>query len=116
MNRNFYSTYSVNSSSYNDGLRSCILSTYSYMTFGLALTAITILTVSSSSYLFNLFFATFIRFIFIVLPLLMILYYSRVEERLTSSGVKTFFWLFCIVMGISLSYIPHIYDGESLFN
>jgi hypothetical protein len=115
MNRNFYSTYSVNSSTYNDGLRSCILNTYGYMTIGLTLTAATIFVVSSSPFLFNLFFSTFLRFVFIGLPLLMILYYNNAEEKLGSFGVKTFFWLFCVVMGISLSYIPHVYDGESLF-
>lgn len=99
---------------YDDGLRAYLLKVYNYMLMGLTLTGITAFVISSNPLLFKLLFTTPLIWIAILAPLGMVFYLSYKIDSITSSKAQAAFWIFSTLMGISLAYIPYLYEGKSL--
>ena len=115
MNHEYYSKkFSSHYKNYDEGLRTYFLKVYNYMVLGLALTSFTAFIISNIPLLFNLFFSTPLRFLILLMPILMSFYlFSRIGS-MSFIKAEICFWLFSIIMGMSLSYIPVLYDGECL--
>jgi FtsH-binding integral membrane protein len=119
-----YSTASRQEPSYLDaGLRDYMLKIYNYMTIGFIITGIAaLLTVSSESMMSLLYTRspvgvvgyTFLGWIVTISPLLMVLTLSLGISRLSESTAQTLFWIFAILMGISLSSIFLLYTNASI--
>ncbi|MCP4922404.1 MAG: Bax inhibitor-1/YccA family protein [bacterium] len=115
MDRKSYSTHATSSAAaYDEGLRTYLLKVYNYMLVGLGLTGVTAFVVASSPALFNLFFGTPLRWVILLAPLGMVFYLSSRMNSMTASKAQGAFWIFSTLMGASLAYIPHLYDGASL--
>ncbi len=109
--------------SYDEGLRSYMLSIYNYMASGVLLTGIVALLVSSTPALLALFFAenatgrfgpTLLGWVAMLSPLAMVLVMNFGVNRLSEGALKGTFWAYCALMGVSLSTIFIVYTGASI--
>jgi len=109
--------------SYDEGLRSYMLSIYNYMASGVLLTGIVALLVSSTPSLLALFYAenaagrlgpTLLGWVAMLSPLAMVLVMNFGVNRLSEGALKGTFWAYCALMGVSLSTIFIVYTGASV--
>ncbi len=109
--------------SYDEGLRSYMLSIYNYMASGVLLTGIIALLVSSNAGLMSVFFAesasgrvgpTILGWVAMLSPLAIILVMNFGINRLSESALKACFWGFAALMGVSMSTIFVRYTGTSI--
>jgi len=115
MNYEYYSKkFSTHYRNYDEGLRTYFLKVYNYMLLGLALTALTSFIISNIPLLFNLIFSTPLKFVILFAPILMSFYLSARVNSMSFVQAEICFWLFSVLMGMSLAYIPVMYDGECL--
>lgn len=112
------------STSYDHGLRIYFLKIYSLMTFALAITAISAFSVISIPALTKIMFqtspygqvigmtgmGTLISFT----PLSIALFFAFGIHKIETQTARILFWLYAILMGISLSSLGLIYTGTSL--
>ncbi len=110
-------------SGYDIGLRKYMLSIYNYMASGVLLTGIVALLVSSTPALLQLFFAagadgrvgpTILGWVAMLSPLAMVMAMSFGVNRMSESTLKTLFWAYAGLMGVSLSTIFLQYTGASI--
>ncbi|KPF78580.1 hypothetical protein IP88_03290 [alpha proteobacterium AAP81b] len=108
---------------YDEGLRSYMLSIYNYMASGVLLTGIVALLVASNEALLSAFFAvnarggvspTILGWIAMISPLAIILVMNFGMNRLSESTLKATFFGFAAVMGVSMSVIFLRYTGASI--
>jgi FtsH-binding integral membrane protein len=96
------------------GLRSYMLSVYNTMASGVLLTGIVALVLASSGVAASLFSHPILRWVAIFAPLVMVLVMGFKAMNMSAAGMRTFFWAFAAVMGVSMSVIPLIYSGSSI--
>lgn len=96
------------------GLRSYMLSVYNYMASGVLLTGIVAMTLAMTGVAETIFAGGILKWVVIFSPLIMIMIMGARMNRMSTSGMQTFFWAFAAVMGVSMSVIPLIYDGSSI--
>ena len=97
------------------GLRAYMLKVYNYMASGVLLTGIVALGLAETGIAQRLFFGTGILGIALMFaPLIMVMVMGFRWQRMSESGMQTFFWSFAAVMGVSMSIIPLIYSGTSI--
>ena len=97
------------------GLRSYMLKVYNYMASGVLLTGIVALTLAMTGVAEAIFVnGGILKWVVIVAPLIMIMVMGARMQRMSTSGMQTFFWAFAAVMGVSMSVIPLIYSGVSI--
>lgn len=96
------------------GLRSYMLGVYNTMASGVLLTGIVALSLAATGVAASLFAHPILRWVAIFAPLIMIMVMGFKAQKMSTAGMKTFFYAFAGVMGISMSVIPLIYSGTSI--
>ena len=109
----------------DEGLRKYMLSVYNYMAVGIALTGVvayltfsyaveqtaagTILTPFG-----NMIYTSPLKWVLMFAPLGMVLLFAATSHKMNSGMAQMVFWLFAVVMGLSLSSIFLRYTGTSI--
>ena len=97
------------------GLRAHMLSVYNYMTSGVLLTGVVAVGAAMLGIPQTLFTGgNILGWIVIFAPLIMVFFLAARVNRMSTAGMQAFFWTFATVMGLSMSVIPLIYNGESI--
>ncbi len=104
--------------SYDTGLRSYMLSVYNYMASGVLLTGIVALLFANSPYI-NLLFTpegrtSGLGIVVMLAPLAVVFTLSFGIARLSDTTAQALFWVYAVLMGVSLSSILLVYTGTSV--
>jgi hypothetical protein len=92
-----------------------MLSVYNYMTSGVLLTGIVALGAAMMGIPQALFTGgNILGYVVIFAPLIMVFFLMARVNRMSTGGMQVFFWSFATVMGLSMSIIPLVYNGESI--
>lgn len=115
MNNDSKSFYDGVTNSIDVGLRKYMLNVFSYMSFGLFLTAVVSFFVGTSPSLKAIFFSSPIAMIFLFLVPLGIAIYLNVRiAKISVDTARMLFMLYATLIGVSLSAIFVIYSGASI--
>ena len=107
-------TGSVDRASYDAGLRSHMMRVYNYMCGGLVLSGLIAFFVSSSQALMNTIILSPLGIVVMLAPLGLILFASMRLHAIQASTLQTIYWVFCGLMGLSLSTIFYRYTDASI--
>ncbi|PLK25146.1 hypothetical protein C0V72_02300 [Porphyrobacter sp. TH134] len=99
--------------SFDEGLRSHMLSIYNYMTSGILLTGIVALLAFSSGIAETIHFSA-LRWVVGLSPLAIVFAMSFGANRFSTGTLQLMFWGFATLMGLSLSSIFLVYTGGSI--
>ena len=97
----------------DQGLRRYMLSIYNYMASGVLLSGIVALLFANSGLAAQV-MATPLRWVIALSPLAFVMVMSFGMNRLSTGTLNVLFWLFSVVMGLSLSAIFLVYTGPSI--
>lgn len=101
----------------DEGLRNYMIKIYNYMAGGLIATAVAAYATIYTP-LFNLFFTStglsVLGWLIIFAPLAMAFAFGPVLNKASTQAVKSFFWAFSVIMGMSISPVLLIYTGASV--
>ena len=98
----------------DEGLRSYMLRVYNYMATGLAATGVVAYIVANTPFLMNAIFGTPLMWVVMLAPIGMVLYLSAKIRTMSVAAAQTSFWIFSVLMGMSLASIFVIYTGTSI--
>ncbi len=98
----------------DEGLRSYMLRVYNYMASGLALTGVVAYIVANTEFLMNAIFGTPLLWVVMLAPLGMVMFLGAKIRTMSVGAAQTTFWVFAILMGMSLASIFVIYTGTSI--
>ena len=98
----------------DEGLRAYMLRVYNYMTIGLVVTGLVALLTASSPAAMNAIYGTPLKWLVMLAPLGFVMFLSFGIHRMSFMTAQAVFWVFCTVMGVSLSYIFMVYTGGSI--
>ena len=96
------------------GLRAHMTKVYGLMSVAMLITAGTAWAVGSNETMFNAVFGTPLRWVVMFLPLIMVLVFSAMINRLSAAAAQLFFYVYAAAMGLSLAFIFAIYTGTSI--
>jgi len=97
------------------GLRKYMLNVFSYMSAGLAISAVVAYLVSVSPALMSIFFSSPVVAILVMLvPLGISIYFSARIAHISASTAGTLFVVFAACLGLTLAPIFLVYSGESI--
>ncbi|KLN60731.1 MULTISPECIES: Bax inhibitor-1/YccA family protein [Kiloniella] len=96
------------------GLRKYMLGVYNYMSIALLITGLAAFGVSQSPELLQLVYGTPLKWVVMLAPLGMVFFLSARIHALAASTAQLLFWVFSVLMGVSISYIFIAYTGESI--
>ncbi len=96
------------------GLRDYMLKVFNYMSVGLAITGIVAFFVASTPALYEPIFGTGFRWVVMFAPLIFVLVFSARVHHMSVSMAQSLFWLFAVVMGLSMSTIFLAYTSASI--
>ena len=96
------------------GLRKYMLSVYNYMVSGLALTGIVALLVVSSPTALQMIFGTPLKWVVMLAPLGFVFFFAAKIHSMKASTAQAVFWVFAVLMGLSMSSIFVAYTGTSI--
>ncbi len=99
---------------YDAGLRAYMLRVYNYMASGLALTGIVAMLVASSETAMQLIFGTGLFWIVALAPLAVVFFMSFRIQHMQASTAQAAFWVFSVLMGLSLASIFIQFTGVSI--
>ncbi len=100
--------------SFDEGLRSHMLSIYNYMTSGILLTGIVALLAFTSGTAEAIFTGGILRWIVALSPLAIVFAMSFGANRFSTGTLQVMFWGFAGLMGLSLSSVFLVYTGGSI--
>ena len=107
-----------NSQIIDQGLRNYMLKIYNYMAGGLTATALSAYLVITNPSIFRLFFnevgMTSLGWLILFAPLILIFSFNWVLKSGTAQQLQTMFWVYSLLMGISLAPIFLVYTGASI--
>ena len=98
----------------DEGLRSYMLRVYNYMASGLALTGIVAYAVASTPALMNAIFGTPLLWVVMLAPLGIVFFMSARIQKMSAGAAQATFWIFAVLMGMSLASIFVVYTGTSI--
>ena len=98
----------------DEGLRSYMLRVYNYMASGLALTGLVAYMVASTPFLMNAIFGTPLMWVVMLAPLGMVMFLGAKIRTMSVGAAQTTFWVFAILMGMSLATIFVVYTQTSI--
>ena len=98
----------------DEGLRSYMLRVYNYMASGLALTGIVAYAVASTPVLMNAIFGTPLLWVVMLAPLGIVFFMSARIQKMSAGAAQATFWIFAVLMGMSLASIFVVYTGTSI--
>ena len=99
---------------FNEGLRQHMLRVYNYMGLGLVMTGLVAFIVGTTPALYVPIFSTPLKWVVMLAPLAVVLFFSFRMQSMSASGAQTLFWAFCAVMGLSLASIFLVFTGTSI--
>lgn len=99
---------------FDAGLRSYMLSVYNYMASGVLLTGIVAMLFVNTTFGLSLLANPAARLILMLAPLGVVLAMSFGVNRFSEGTIKTLFWSYAVLMGVSLSSILLVYTGSSV--
>lgn len=114
MRNNVTSFYKDASAAIDAGLRKYMLNVFSYMSFGLGISAVIAYLVSTSSTLMGMFFSSPMAFVVMLLPFGISLYLSARIAHISASTAGVLFVVYAATLGLSLAPIFAIYSGASI--
>jgi len=103
----------IGRATYDVGLRRHMLSIYNYMASGVLLSGIVALLMARSGMAMTL-MGTPLRWVFVLSPLAIVFAMSFGQGKFSTGTLKTMFWAFAVLMGVSLSTIFLVYTGASI--
>jgi uncharacterized protein len=106
-------TVGVPTATRDAGLRSYMLKVYNYMASGVLLTGIVALLFANSGMAAQV-MATPLRWLIILSPLAIVFAMSFGVNRFSEGTLKTLFWAFATLMGLSMSTIFLVFTGVSI--
>ena len=98
----------------DEGLRSYMLKVYNYMASGLALTGIVAYGVADTPVVMNAIFGTPLIWVVMLAPLGIVFFLSAKIGTMSAGAAQTTFWVFAVLMGMSLASIFIVYTGTSI--
>ena len=98
----------------DEGLRSYMLKVYNYMASGLALTGIVAYGVADTPVVMNAIFGTPLIWVVMLAPLGIVFFLSAKIRTMSAGAAQTTFWVFAVLMGMSLASIFIVYTGTSI--
>lgn len=98
---------------YDDNLRRYMLGIYNYMGLGVTLTGLVAFVMSGLPWFISLMATPFAWFI-VLAPLALVFAMSFGLYRFSPEVLRAMFWIYCALMGASLSTIFVIFTGESI--
>lgn len=98
----------------DEGLRAFMIKIYNYMALGLAATGATAYMVSNSPDLMETLFSSPLVWVVMLAPLGFVMALSFGVHKMRASTVQTLFWVYSVVMGLSLSTIFVLYTSTSI--
>jgi len=99
---------------FDAGLRRYMAGIYGNMAAGLGLTGLVALLVASTPALYQPIFGTPLKWVAIFAPLAFVLVLSFGVHRMSTAAVRTAFFAFAAVMGVSMASIFLVFTGESI--
>jgi hypothetical protein len=99
---------------FDAGLRRHMLGIYNNMGLGLVITGLTALGVASSPALTALIFGTPLKWVAMFAPLAFVFFLSFRMERMSAASMRTAFFAFSAVMGVSLASVFLVFTGASI--
>ena len=100
---------------FDAGLRSYMLSVYNYMASGVLLTGIIALLFANSGYAAAILGGPgLLKYVIMFAPLAFVMVLSFGISRLSTGTAQLLYWLFAVVMGLSMSSIFLVFTGESI--
>ena len=125
--QNIFQATSAKTAVWDAGLRAYMLKVYNYMATGVLLTGIISLIsfklsadISASGQIIalkpygNAIFNSGLKWIIMLAPLAVIFYMSFGINKMSTSKAQTVFWIFTILMGLSLSWVLIVFTGVSV--
>ena len=98
----------------DEGLRSYMLRVYNYMGSALALTGIVAYLTANSPVMMNAIFGTPLMWVVMLAPLGIVFFLSAKINTMSTTAAQATFWVFAVLMGMSLASIFVIYTGTSI--
>ncbi len=98
----------------DEGLRAYMLGVYNYMASGLALTGIVAFIVANTPFLMNAIFGTPLLWVVMLAPLGVVFFMSARIQSMSAGAAQATFWVFAVLMGMSLASIFIVYTGASI--
>ena len=109
------STATQTATSYDEGMRQFMLSLFNQTAVGVGITGLVAWIVASVPALSAAVFGTPLVWVAMFAPLGMILWYSFAGRgKMSLSGIRTFYYAFAAVMGISMASVFMVYTGVSI--
>lgn len=99
---------------FDTGLRSYMLSVYNYMASGVLLTAIVAMLFAHSAAAPALLSNGMFRMLLMIAPLGVVMWISFGINRISEGTAKALFWVYAVLMGLSLSSILLVFTGASV--
>ena len=108
-------TGDIRSAPLDEGLRSYMLGIYNYMTSGVLLTGIVAMLFAQSGYAAQIMLSGgLLKWVIVLSPLAMVFAMSGGMNKFSTGTLKTLFFVFAALMGLSLSTIFLVYTGQSI--
>ncbi len=98
----------------DEGLRQYMLRVYNYMASGLALTGVVAYGVAATPALLDAIYGTPLIWVVMLAPLGVVLLLSARIHKMSAAGAQTAFWVFSVLMGMSIAYIFIVYTETSI--
>jgi uncharacterized protein len=99
---------------FDAGLRSYMLSVYNYMVSAVLLTGVVAMLFANWAGAPALLANPALRFVLMLAPLGIVMWMSFGINRMTEGTAKALFWVYAVMMGLSLSSILLVYTGTSV--
>ena len=125
--QNIFQATSAKTAVWDAGLRAYMLKVYNYMATGVLLTGIISLIsfklsadISASGQIIalkpygNAIFNSGLKWVIMLAPLAVIFYMSFGINKMSTGKAQTVFWIFTILMGLSLSWVLIVFTGVSV--
>ncbi len=97
------------------GLRAHMLKVYNYMASGVLLTGIVAMLFAQTELAQNLLInPSLLSWVIILSPLAIVMVMSFGQNRLSTPALQAMFWVFAVLMGLSLSRVFMMFTGESI--
>ncbi len=98
----------------DEGLREYMLRVYNYMASGLALTGAVAYAVAQNETLLQVIYGTPLIWVVFLAPIGLVLLLGARLHKMSVAAVQGTFWVFAILMGVSLASIFLVYDMPSI--
>ena len=120
---------SVGRAEVDEGLRAYMLGVYNYMALGVALTGVIAYLVFSMAVttdpqtgakaltsLGQTLYTTPLRWVLILAPIAFVFFFAFRADKMSVSAAQTSFWIYCGLVGASLSILLLVFTGNSVAN